>query len=74
MIKTVAARFVSFSKEDDAVSAKDAMDGKALLGRPLRISYTLKEFEADQSVSLAFQMEEMVHLMAMLELLRIYLA
>jgi hypothetical protein len=40
----------------------------------LRISYALKEFEADQSVSLAFQMEEMVPLMAMLELLRIYLA
>ncbi|KAJ7008560.1 hypothetical protein D5086_005770 [Populus alba] len=74
MIKTVADRFVSFSKEDDAVSAKDAMDGKALLGRPLRISYALKEFEVDQSLSLAFQMEEMVPLMARLELLRIYLA
>uniref|UniRef100_A0A6N2MEX6 RRM domain-containing protein n=1 Tax=Salix viminalis TaxID=40686 RepID=A0A6N2MEX6_SALVM len=34
--------FVSFCKEDEAVSAKDAMDGKALLGRPLRISYALE--------------------------------
>ncbi|XP_062106040.1 glycine-rich RNA-binding protein 4, mitochondrial-like [Humulus lupulus] len=30
--------FVQYLKEDDALSAKDAMDGKALLGRPLRIS------------------------------------
>ncbi|KAJ4848998.1 hypothetical protein Tsubulata_041275 [Turnera subulata] len=35
--------FVSFSKEDQAVSAKDAMDGKALLGRPLRISFALEK-------------------------------
>ncbi|OWM79797.1 glycine-rich RNA-binding protein 4, mitochondrial-like [Punica granatum] len=35
--------FVSFAKEDDAISAKDAMDGKALLGRPLRISYALEK-------------------------------
>ncbi|XP_011047207.1 PREDICTED: glycine-rich RNA-binding protein 4, mitochondrial [Populus euphratica] len=34
--------FVSFCKEDEAVSAKDALDGKALLGRPLRISYALE--------------------------------
>lgn len=34
--------FVHFSKQDDAVSAKDAMDGKALLGRPLRISFALE--------------------------------
>ncbi|KAJ6973316.1 hypothetical protein NC653_033604 [Populus alba x Populus x berolinensis] len=34
--------FVSFCKEDEAASAKDAMDGKALLGRPLRISYALE--------------------------------
>ncbi|CAI0460167.1 unnamed protein product [Linum tenue] len=33
--------FVSFTKEDEASSAKDAMDGKALLGRPLRISFAL---------------------------------
>ena len=31
MMKTVAGRFVSFSKEDDAVSAKDAMDGKVTM-------------------------------------------
>ncbi|XP_021890103.1 glycine-rich RNA-binding protein 4, mitochondrial [Carica papaya] len=35
--------FVHFSAEDDAVRAKDAMDGRALLGRPLRISYALEK-------------------------------
>ncbi|CAK9179335.1 unnamed protein product [Ilex paraguariensis] len=35
--------FVSFSKEDDASSAKDSMDGKAFLGRPLRISFALEK-------------------------------
>ncbi|CAL5403415.1 unnamed protein product [Camellia sinensis] len=35
--------FVNFSKEDDARSAKDAMDGKAFLGRPLRISFALEK-------------------------------
>ncbi|KAG6661193.1 hypothetical protein I3843_03G151500 [Carya illinoinensis] len=35
--------FVDFSKEDDARCAKDAMDGKALLGRPLRISFALEK-------------------------------
>ncbi|XP_024197803.1 glycine-rich RNA-binding protein 4, mitochondrial [Rosa chinensis] len=34
--------FVNFSKDDDAKSAKDAMDGKALMGRPLRISFALE--------------------------------
>ncbi|XWS36756.1 hypothetical protein CRYUN_Cryun20dG0113100 [Craigia yunnanensis] len=33
--------FVQFSKEDEARCGKDAMDGKALLGRPLRISFAL---------------------------------
>ncbi|RWR74692.1 glycine-rich RNA-binding protein 4, mitochondrial isoform X2 [Cinnamomum micranthum f. kanehirae] len=33
--------FVYFSNSDEAQSAKDAMDGKALLGRPLRISYAI---------------------------------
>ncbi|XP_058220379.1 glycine-rich RNA-binding protein 4, mitochondrial [Rhododendron vialii] len=33
--------FVYFSKEDDARTAKDAMDGKAFLGRPLRINFAL---------------------------------
>ncbi|KAI8551992.1 hypothetical protein RHMOL_Rhmol06G0230600 [Rhododendron molle] len=33
--------FVYFSKEDEARNAKDAMDGKAFLGRPLRISFAL---------------------------------
>ncbi|KAJ1410292.1 RNA-binding domain superfamily [Sesbania bispinosa] len=35
--------FVIFSNEDDAKCAKDAMDGKALLGRPLRISFALEK-------------------------------
>ncbi|XP_022759881.1 33 kDa ribonucleoprotein, chloroplastic isoform X2 [Durio zibethinus] len=35
--------FVHFSKEDEARCAKDAMDGKALLGRPLRISFALEK-------------------------------
>ncbi|EOA31641.1 hypothetical protein CARUB_v10014853mg [Capsella rubella] len=34
--------FVDFAEEDDALSAKDAMDGKGLLGRPLRISFALE--------------------------------
>ncbi|KAK6918820.1 RNA recognition motif domain [Dillenia turbinata] len=33
--------FVHFSKADEAQCAKDAMDGKAFLGRPLRISFAL---------------------------------
>ncbi|KAK2982118.1 hypothetical protein RJ640_026080 [Escallonia rubra] len=35
--------FVSFTNEDDAGCAKDSMDGKALLGRPLRISFALEK-------------------------------
>ncbi|KAH1099516.1 hypothetical protein GYH30_034927 [Glycine max] len=35
--------FVIFSSEDDAKCAKDAMDGKALLGRPLRINFSLEK-------------------------------
>ncbi|KAG9159741.1 hypothetical protein Leryth_007765, partial [Lithospermum erythrorhizon] len=35
--------FVYFSKEDEARCAKDAMDGKAYLGRPLRISYAVEK-------------------------------
>lgn len=35
--------FVYFAKDDDAQSAKDAMDGKALLGRPLRITFALEK-------------------------------
>ncbi|KAJ0051645.1 hypothetical protein Pint_01974 [Pistacia integerrima] len=34
--------FVHFSKENDAESAKSAMDGKALMGRPLRIRFALQ--------------------------------
>ncbi|KAK1409727.1 hypothetical protein QVD17_36256 [Tagetes erecta] len=33
--------FVNFSREDEATSAKDAMDGKAFLGRPLKVSFAL---------------------------------
>ncbi|KFK28401.1 hypothetical protein AALP_AA8G510100 [Arabis alpina] len=29
-------------EEDDALSARDAMDGKGLLGRPLRIGFSLE--------------------------------
>ncbi|KAI3870486.1 hypothetical protein MKX03_022679 [Papaver bracteatum] len=35
--------FVHFSTNNDARSAKDAMDGKAFLGRPLRISFALEK-------------------------------
>ncbi|XP_010927629.1 glycine-rich RNA-binding protein 4, mitochondrial [Elaeis guineensis] len=35
--------FVNFSTEHEAKCAKDAMDGKALLGRPLRISFALEK-------------------------------
>ncbi|OVA03439.1 Phosphofructokinase domain [Macleaya cordata] len=35
--------FVYFSQENDARSAKDAMDGKAFLGRPLRINFALEK-------------------------------
>ncbi|KAM7498344.1 hypothetical protein LguiA_022758 [Lonicera macranthoides] len=35
--------FVNFSKENDASCAKDAMDRKAFLGRPLRISFALEK-------------------------------
>ncbi|KAF5741413.1 putative glycine-rich RNA-binding protein [Tripterygium wilfordii] len=34
--------FVHYSDEEEAKRAKDAMDGKALLGRPLRISFALE--------------------------------
>ncbi|KAJ7960346.1 Glycine-rich RNA-binding protein mitochondrial-like [Quillaja saponaria] len=36
-------RFVIFSNEDDAKCAKDAMDGKVLLGRPLRINFAFEK-------------------------------
>ncbi|XP_008800966.1 glycine-rich RNA-binding protein 4, mitochondrial [Phoenix dactylifera] len=35
--------FVHFSTEHEAKCAKDAMDGKVLLGRPLRISFALEK-------------------------------
>ncbi|KAF9612042.1 hypothetical protein IFM89_037801 [Coptis chinensis] len=35
--------FVHFAKDEDAGSAKDAMDGKAMLGRPLRISFAVEK-------------------------------
>ncbi|KAK1317013.1 hypothetical protein QJS10_CPA05g01099 [Acorus calamus] len=35
--------FVSFSRTDEARSAKDAMDGKAFMGRPLKISFALEK-------------------------------
>ncbi|PWZ11110.1 hypothetical protein Zm00014a_043077 [Zea mays] len=33
--------FVHFSNDNEAKCAKDAMDGKVMLGRPLRISFAL---------------------------------
>uniref|UniRef100_A0A0D9V9E8 RRM domain-containing protein n=1 Tax=Leersia perrieri TaxID=77586 RepID=A0A0D9V9E8_9ORYZ len=33
--------FIHFSSEYEAKCAKDAMDGKVMLGRPLRISFAL---------------------------------
>ncbi|XP_044465550.1 glycine-rich RNA-binding protein 4, mitochondrial [Mangifera indica] len=42
--------FVHFSKEDDAESARNAMDGKALLGRPLRISFALERVRGEPIV------------------------
>ncbi|XP_015081083.1 glycine-rich RNA-binding protein 4, mitochondrial-like [Solanum pennellii] len=35
--------FVYFSKDEEASSAKDSMDGKAFLGRPLRVSFALEK-------------------------------
>ncbi|XP_009788337.1 glycine-rich RNA-binding protein 4, mitochondrial-like [Nicotiana tabacum] len=35
--------FVHFSKDEEANCAKDAMDGKAFLGRPLRVSFALEK-------------------------------
>ncbi|CAO2815195.1 unnamed protein product [Amaranthus hypochondriacus] len=35
--------FVNFAKDEEAISAKDAMDGKAFLGRPMRISFALEK-------------------------------
>ncbi|KAL9457456.1 hypothetical protein AB3S75_006494 [Citrus x aurantiifolia] len=42
--------FVHFSKEDNAESAKHAMDGRALLGRPLRISFALERVRGEPVV------------------------
>ncbi|CAN0897053.1 Glycine-rich RNA-binding protein 4, mitochondrial [Linum grandiflorum] len=44
--------FVSFTKEDEAMVAKDAMDGKALLGRPLSISFALERVRGGSPVVL----------------------
>ncbi|KAL9232003.1 hypothetical protein vseg_007153 [Gypsophila vaccaria] len=35
--------FVHFCKGEDAESAREAMDGKAFLGRPMRISFALEK-------------------------------
>jgi len=35
--------FVHFSNDHEAKVAKDAMDGKVMLGRPLRISFALEK-------------------------------
>ncbi|XP_076930212.1 glycine-rich RNA-binding protein 4, mitochondrial-like [Bidens hawaiensis] len=43
--------FVNFSKEDEANSAKDAMDGKAFLGRPLKVSYALDKVNRERETA-----------------------
>ncbi|PVH37613.1 hypothetical protein PAHAL_5G046500 [Panicum hallii] len=35
--------FVHFSNDHEAKYARDAMDGKVMLGRPLRISFALEK-------------------------------
>ncbi|KAF8672650.1 hypothetical protein HU200_022119 [Digitaria exilis] len=35
--------FIHFSNDHEAKCAKDAMDGKVMLGRPLRISFALEK-------------------------------
>ncbi|PWA90492.1 nucleotide-binding alpha-beta plait domain-containing protein [Artemisia annua] len=40
--------FVNFSTEDEATSAKDTMDGKALLGRPLRVCFAFGKDHREQ--------------------------
>ncbi|KAM1919609.1 hypothetical protein ACFX15_023527 [Malus domestica] len=42
--------FVNFSKEDEAQVAKDAMDGKALLGRPLRVTSAVEKVRGGPAV------------------------
>ncbi|XP_021857679.1 glycine-rich RNA-binding protein 4, mitochondrial-like [Spinacia oleracea] len=42
--------FVYFAKDDFAVSAKDAMDGKELLGRPMRISFAVDRVRGDPTM------------------------
>ncbi|KAJ9540081.1 hypothetical protein OSB04_026587 [Centaurea solstitialis] len=43
--------FVNFSSEDEASSAKDAMDGKALLGRPLRVNFAMEKVHRESVTS-----------------------
>lgn len=42
--------FVYFAKDDFAASAKDAMDGKELLGRPMRISFAVDRVRGDPTM------------------------
>uniref|UniRef100_A0A0A0LQB7 RRM domain-containing protein n=2 Tax=Cucumis sativus TaxID=3659 RepID=A0A0A0LQB7_CUCSA len=42
--------FVNFANGNDAQCAKDAMDGKAVLGRPLRISFALDKVRGEPVV------------------------
>ncbi|CAN1161318.1 Glycine-rich RNA-binding protein 4, mitochondrial [Linum perenne] len=44
--------FVSFTKEEQAMIAKNAMDGKAFLGRPLSISFALERVRGGSPVVL----------------------
>lgn len=42
--------FVHFSNDHEAKCAKDAMDGKVMLGRPLRISFALEKIRGAQVI------------------------
>ncbi|KAL7614420.1 hypothetical protein Lser_V15G08317 [Lactuca serriola] len=43
--------FLNFSSEDEASSAKDAMDGKAFLGRPLSVSFALDKVRKEPVIT-----------------------
>ncbi|KAL8193083.1 hypothetical protein R6Q57_026987 [Mikania cordata] len=49
--------FVNFTSEDEASSAKDAMDGKAFLGRPLKVSFALNKVHREPLTTRYFNKE-----------------
>lgn len=50
--------FIYFSNAENARCAKDAMDGKALLGRPIRISYAIDKVRGGPVVVPRLSFEE----------------